>query len=137
MVFSAEAVLDYIASIGLFSADIGVSCAVHNHGNDMSLRFGLDETKNYYLSPNNPLARNGFLVTDGISDLINRLEVAVAGQIIGEVTANFRGLPQGATANAHVKFEVSDINNLFQNAAGAFSGRCLEVVRSVFKSWQC
>ncbi|EJK58713.1 hypothetical protein THAOC_21137, partial [Thalassiosira oceanica] len=121
LVFRADALQNYIASIGLFTADIVVRCNASNYGNDVSLRFGLDETKNYFLSTNKTLARGGFLVADNITDLIDRLEVVVAGQIFGEVTANFRGLPMGEIANAHVKFEVSDINNLFQNAAGAFS----------------
>ena len=89
--------------------DINVGATVDNNGDDLAIKFGLEDKLNYYLSSNKTLARSGFVVTS-IGDLVKELDASITGQVSGIVRAEFVGVP--GNANAFVQFDIADMNNM-------------------------
>lgn len=82
---------------------------VENSGDPLAIRFGLEDKLNYYLSSNNTLAREGFVVTS-IGNLVKEIDASITGQVSGIVEAVFVGVP--GNANAFVQFDIADMNNM-------------------------
>ena len=83
---------------------------VDNSGDPLAIRFGLDDSTNYFLSFNRTLAREGFVVLPSISKLVDELDATITGQVSGIVEAEFVGVP--GEASAFVRFDIADMNNL-------------------------
>lgn len=59
------------------------------------------------------------MVLNGTGQLVDELDVAIAGRIAGSVEAEFLGVP--GEANALINCSISDINSLIQGNPGAIS----------------
>ena len=115
--FAADADAQFQASIGPLSADIDLVATIGNFGEPLSISFGLNPTKNYYLSSDKSLSRAGFQRVSGIKALGKEISVAVRGQVEAEIEAVFlRGLGE-----AFCRLKISDINNIIQRKPGAVS----------------
>jgi hypothetical protein len=55
LAFSDDADAEFQASIGPLLADVGVTATIDNYGEPLTILFGLNPNKNYYLSSNNIL----------------------------------------------------------------------------------
>ena len=111
--FSIGAGATFAVTIGPFGADVTVEVVVDDSGKDLSIQLGLEDELRYYLPPaNSSLVRNGFVFVPSIDKLVDEVAVAFLGRASGIVAVEFRGLPPGARAEAYVKFDIPDINNL-------------------------
>lgn len=111
-----NAIANFIATIGHFSANVDVIFIVDNYGDRLSIRFGLEDSLNYYLPPaNQTSAHEGFVVLNGTPQLVD--DVSITGRVSGSLEAEFIGVP--GDANAFVKVSISNINNLIQRKPGA------------------
>ena len=90
--------------------EIDMNVIVDNSGDPLAIRFGLDDSTNYFLSNNRTLARDGFVVIPSIGKLVDELDATITGQVSGIVKAEFVGVPGGA--NAFIQFDIADMNNI-------------------------
>lgn len=105
--FSLDTSATFESTIGPFTAVVGINVTVDNYNEPLGIQFGLDGNLNYYLGTDKSLERPGFQVVS-ISQLVDKLDVAVAGQISATVRADFVGVP--GEAWAWMDISISDIN---------------------------
>jgi hypothetical protein len=109
--FSVNAGIEFGCTIGPFGADVSGQVTVDNLGDLLKISFGLNGNLNYYLSSNTSLARDGYVAIPSIGDLVDQFDVAIAGQVTGDIELSLRVPPPGE-ARAHIRFGISDVNLL-------------------------
>ena len=110
--FSVNAEIDFVCTIGAFGADVSGQVIVDNLGNLLTISFGLNGNLNYYLSSNTSLARDGYVAIPSIGDLVDQFDVAIAGQVAGDIELSLKIPPALGKARAHIWFGISDVNLL-------------------------
>jgi hypothetical protein len=113
--FAANANAVFDASIGALSATVAVNATVDNYGEPLSITVGLDPSVNYYISTDSTLSRSGFQRVPSIGALADEISVAIGGQVVAEIEAEFLG----GLGDAFMRIQISDINNLIQRKPGA------------------
>ena len=113
--FLADGNAEFEASIGALSATIGVAATIDNYGDPLSISIGLDPSVNYYISNKQKLSRDGFQRVTSIGALIDEVAVAIRGQVVAEINAEFLG----GLGEAYMRIQISDINNIIQRKPGA------------------
>jgi len=108
--FSANANATFQASIGALSATVAVDATIDNYGKPLSISVGLNPRVNYYISTDRRLSRSGFQRVASIGALANEISVAIKGQVIAEIEAEFLG----GLGDAFMRIQISDINNVIQ-----------------------
>lgn len=104
--FSAEVNLEFDATIGPLPAFVEVLATIDNLGELLQIKFGLDERKNYYLSPDRTLARTGYEVVSSVSKLVDSISPSVAGGFVANINAKFGG----GLGSASLIISASDLN---------------------------
>jgi hypothetical protein len=115
--FAADANAEFEASIGPLSATVDVKATVDNYGQPLAITVGLNPSLNYYISTDQKLTRSGFTRVPSISTLADEISVAIAGQILARIDAEF----VGGLGSAVMKIQISDINNVIQRKSGAIA----------------
>lgn len=138
--FAAEAVAEFEATIGPFSADIDVSLEINNFGEPVVIKFGLDSSLNYYLrdqassqtsttatgsrrrlqtTGTSSIERIGFANILSVSALKDAVGVSFAGGLKGSVKASLVGVP--GEAGAFIELFLPDINCILQQKPSCIS----------------
>ena len=113
--FAANANAVFDASIGALSATVAVDATIDNYGEPLSITVGLDPSVNYYISTDRRLSRSGFQRVPSIGALADEISVAIRGQVVAEIEAEFLG----GLGDAFMRIQISDINNVIQRKPGA------------------
>lgn len=104
-----------------------------NYGQDLTIKFGLEDSLNYYLLIGNSTNsatnsteatdRKGFVSMRSMKELVDKLDVSITGRLDGSVNAVLVGELLGVPveANAFISVSISDINNLIQKKPNAIS----------------
>ena len=113
--FSCDGSLTYFVSCA--TASITAKTVVDNSGRPLTITFGLEPSLNYFLKKDSTWIRDNFVVVDGPSSLVDSLDVAIAGRVTGSINATLAN----NFGNAHIKLDVSDLNNIIQKKPGAIA----------------
>lgn len=127
--FAAESTLDFTANIGPFGATVVGDFTVDGPTGDLSIKLGLDDNYNYYLTNQESLVRGSegpvcapddpcYTVVDGLGDLTNEVGSDISGQVHATIEADLSGIIPG---RIFVQFDLKDINLALEGNPSAYS----------------
>ena len=79
----------YVRKHSALSANVKVDAIIDNYGNKLSITAGLNPKVNYYVSCEKALIRDGFQRVSSIGALADEISVAIKGQVVAEIWAEF------------------------------------------------
>lgn len=99
----------------IYTATVNSKTVVDNYGEPLTINFGLEPSRNYYLgTPSGPI-RDNFVSVSGPGALVDELDVAIAGRVDATVNATILG----GLGYAKVRLKIPNINNVIQKNKGA------------------
>ena len=127
--FQANSILAFTANIGPFGATVVGEFTVDGPTGDLSIKLGLDDNYNYYLTNEEALVRGSegpvctpddpcYTVVDGLGNLTNEVGSDISGQVHATIQADLDGIIPGYI---FVQFDLKEINLALDGKPSAYS----------------